>query len=377
MAPDLDPRCIYCNQANDLCKAHIIPESLGSFNDLPKQKDLVCAACDNEIGKAEEQLAKCGFEAIMREHLGITGKKKHKKNSPFRRKYAGQGPIELKATFPGWNFEVLVEPMGDGKNTKPLPQLVLINTDGEYNSIRLAEPKKTSLENLKSALDCSSIKGDFRVIPIEMTDDEIDYIFNLLENIGTSFERLPDLTDDVSPERKCYPSVLVKGSIAVDARYFRAIAKIGLHYFLQYSDYFSGHENCLGQIKRFIRYGEGKIEQFVNQERGSLVSDIKHGFRPKYYGHFIIGDFRNNTATAYIQLFIGHDANPPYYRITIATNCLLIILPDTTFGHFFSYYPPEKRSHYAGEMQPLGAANKIQMPNIFHANYLDQREKKP
>jgi hypothetical protein len=120
--------CIYCGKCKNFCEAHIVPESLGKFKNMPKQKSLVCADCDYEIGKAEEQLAKCSSEAIFRVHLDIQGKKKHKKSSPFRRKHAGQGPIELKTKIPGRNYEVLVEPLGDGKNVQPLPQLVLLNS---------------------------------------------------------------------------------------------------------------------------------------------------------------------------------------------------------------------------------------------------------
>ncbi len=363
----MEATCIYCGKSENLCEAHIVPESLGKFKNLPKQKKLICSKCDHEIGKAEEQLAKCSMEAIFKAHLNIKGKKKHKSGSPFHRRHAGQGPIELKAPFPGTNYEVLVEPLGDGKNVQPLPQLVLLDSKGDYDCIRLSNPKEITVEYLKNAINKLPLeKGRLRVETVGMTNEEIDYIFDLLKKIGGFINEEPPSF----LEKQFYPKVPVHGPIRVDVRYFRAIAKIGFHYFLQYTECFSGHEDCFEPLRQFIKSGEGKIEQFILQQRGNLVSDLNYGFRPKYYGHFLIGDFRKNAATVYVQLFIGRDSNPPYYKITLATNCFHIKLEDETFGHFFCYYPPENRSQYTGEIQRLGAANKICMPDSFRVDYL-------
>jgi hypothetical protein len=363
----MEATCIYCGKSEDLCEAHIVPESLGKFKNLPKQKKLICSKCDHEIGKAEEQLAKSGVEAIFRANLDIKGKKKHKPSSPFRRRHAGQGPIELKTKFPDTDYEVLVEPLGDGKNVQPLPQLVLSDSKGNYDLIRLSNPKEVTGEYLKNAVDKLSLeKGQLRVETVGMTNDEIDYIFNLLKDIVRFINEEPPS----SPKKRYYPKVAVHGPVTVDTRYFRSIAKIGFHYFLQYTKCFSGREDCFAPLKQFIRHGKGKIEQFILQQRGNLVSDLNYGLRPKYYGHFIIGDFRKNTATAYVQFFIGRDSNPPYYKITLATNCFHIKLEDEIFGHFFSYYPPDNRSKHTGEIQRLGFSNKIHLPNVFGVDYL-------
>jgi len=364
--------CIYCGESKNFCEAHIVPETLGKFKNLPKQKNIICSKCDHEIGKAEEQLAKCGLEAIFKATLNIKGKKKHKSSSPFRRGHAGHNPIELKASLPGRDYKVLAEPLGDGLNVHPLPQLVLLNSKGDYRNILLANPKTTTVEYLKTAIGKASLKGDLRVETVGLTYEEIDYIFGLLKQMGIFIneESLP--ASEAFPGEQFYPNVCVQGTIAVDARYFRAIAKIGFHYFLQYSEYFTGHEDCFRPVKQFIRYDEGTIEQFVVQQRGNLVSDFNYGFRPKYYGNLIIGDFCNNAATAYVQLFLGKDHNPPYYKITLATNCLRIKLGKAAFGHFFSYYTPENRTQYTGEIQPLGIANRICMPKNFRVDYLNR-----
>lgn len=355
--------CIYCGKSENFCQAHIVPECLGKFKGQPKQKKLICSDCDHEIGRAEEQLAKCSAEAIFRAHLSIRGKKKHEQTSSFRRGHAGQGPIELKAPLPDRDYDVLVEPLGDGKNVHPLPQLVLIDSEKKHYCIRLSKPEKTTIEYLRKEIRKSSLKkGNLRVETVGLTNEEIEFVFGLLKTMDMSFNEEPIPYHEKFPGTQFYPKVSVQGPIKVDVRYFRSIVKIGFHYFLQYSNYFNGHEKCFIPVKRFIRYGKGKIEEFVTQHRGNLVSDLNYGLRPKYYGHFIIGDFQNNRATSYVQLFLGRDNNPPYFKITLATNCLHIRLERRTSGHFYCYYPPENRSQYTGEIQQLGVANKIHVP---------------
>jgi hypothetical protein len=53
----IESACIYCENSEDLCEAHIVPETLRKFKNLPKQKKLICSKSDHEIEKAEEQIA--------------------------------------------------------------------------------------------------------------------------------------------------------------------------------------------------------------------------------------------------------------------------------------------------------------------------------
>jgi hypothetical protein len=362
-------RCIYCGEEREYCVAHILPESLGKFKGQPLQKSLICAECDREIGRSEEQLVRSGVEAIHKARLSIKGKRKHKPSFPFRRKYAGQGPIELKARHPGADYDVFVEPVGDGQNVQPVPQIVLLGSNGEHHSVRLPDPMKTTPQDLRTALRNSPLKGEIRIETVELSENEINYVFDLFQDIGVSIRRESTSPDDPFSGPQSYPNVCVQGTIVVDTRYFRAIAKIGFHYFIQFSEYFFGGEECFAPLREFIRYGKGKSEDFVSWRRGNLVADLNYGLRPRYYGHFIIGDFSGNAATAYVQLFIGKDNNPPYYKIDLGKDCLRTLLQNRIFGHFYAYYHPEKRSQYTGEIEALGATHRIQMPDRFRVDY--------
>lgn len=358
--------CIYCGGPGPYSDSHIVPESLGKFKGQPKQKQLVCKGCDHEIGKAEEQLARCGPEAFHRVNLNIKGKKKHTRSFPFRRGYAGQGPLELSAPLPGREYEIWVEPVGDEENAQPVPQIVLKGPGGEWDRIRLPEPMKVTAEYLRNALGKSPVKGeDIRLETVGLSEREIDHVFSVIKGMGIWLRDEPTATEPSGP--RFYPNVCGKGRLIVDARYFRAIAKIAFQYYIEFSEQLCGYEDCFAPTKRFIRYGEGEIDTFVVQRRGYLVSDLKLGWRPSYYGHFIIGEIAEGVVKTYVQLFIGRDNDPPYYEVILSQGSS-ILLDDSVFGHFYAYYPPDSRSQYTGEIQRLGATRKIRMPEAFRVD---------
>ena len=132
---------------------------------------------------------------------------------------------------------------------------------------------------------------------------------------------------------------------------------------MAYYDGFGGSESVFDPVRRFIRYGDGETQSFVNQQRGNLVSDLDKGYRPKYYGHFLIGDVNNQRVMSFLQLFVGRDIDPPHYAVFLGRNPRSILLPTETFGHFYSYLEPNKRQSYAGTMQKLGATSRIIIPN--------------
>lgn len=357
--------CIYCGGYGPYSDSHIVPESLGTFKGQPKQKQLVCRSCDHEIGKAEEQLARCSVEAFHRANLGITGKKKHARSFPFRRPYAGKGPIEISVPFPEGEYEVWVEPIGDGENAQPVPQLVLIGPGGEYDRIRLSEPMKVTTKYLRDALRKSPVKGEnIRLETVGLSEEEVEHVFSVMDRMGVLLPDGPGATDRSFSGFRFYPNVRGEGQVIVDARHFRAIAKIAFQYFIEFSGQLCGYEDCFAPVKRFIRYGEGRVEDFVVQRRGNLVSDLNFGFRPSYYGHFIIGEVARGVVKACVQLFIGKDNDPPYYEV-ILSKCCTIVLDESAFGHFYAYYLPAERSQYTGEIQRLGATRKIRMPKRF------------
>ncbi len=87
--------CIYCGMTQNLRRqSHIVPRNLGAFKNQSSLHYRVCKTCEEEIGKCEEVLAKCGPEALFIANLGIKGRHKNH-TSPFRRRHAGHEPIKM------------------------------------------------------------------------------------------------------------------------------------------------------------------------------------------------------------------------------------------------------------------------------------------
>ena len=350
-------KCIYCNTSHELCrKAHLLPLGLGAFENQRTLKHRVCSPCDSEIGKCEEQLIKCGPEAILRIALGIKGRSGSRSTSPLRRSHAGQEALQFKVPYPDTDYEVLAEPIPGTRNWQPLPQIVIIAPNGECRQILVTEGMTP--EELERRVSSTGIKGKVIFWPIAGIKEEQDRVVNLFNQTKFSSGEYLDLNI-----RPCNEPAKLIGTIRVDKRYFRAIAKIAFHYFLAYYDGFDGSELVFDPIRRFIRYGNGKIEFFVRQERGNLVSDLDKGYRPKYYGHFLIGNVDNQKVMCFLQLFIGRDIDPLHYVVFLGRNPRNILLPTETFGHFYSYLEPDKRKGYAGTMQKLGVSSRIIIPN--------------
>jgi hypothetical protein len=65
-------------------------------------------------------------------------------------------------------------------------------------------------------------------------------------------------------------------------KYFRTIAKIAFHYFLQYFEHYSGNEKEFEGIKTFIMQG-GKVDEWVSIVPGSFIEDFKNNLSQPIY----------------------------------------------------------------------------------------------
>lgn len=348
-------KCIYCGSQEGLCRAHIVPRGLGTFRDQPTLENKVCRSCDTEIGKAEEQLIKCGPEAFHREVLGIKGRSGEKATSPFRRKHAGQGPLKLKMKYPGTNYDILVELIPGSHNFQALPQIVVIGQDGKCEHV-LVNDKTLTSERLHDEIRATGLKGHVMLWPLGFEGEEEKWIDRITEGLKI-------IEGSIDLNFKPYNGKASGNcELQVDARYFRAIAKIGFHYFLAYTERFTGEEDAFLPLKNFIRYGKGRLEEFVRTSRKTKIREIEKGYVPKYYGHFVIGEAEPNKICAHLQLFFGHDVNPLWYEVHLGENPMTILLTPETFGHFYNYFKPDDRQGFDGEIQALGTAVRIILP---------------
>jgi len=352
--------CIYCGGANKkFCKAHILPRSLGAFENLLTLLNKVCAECDTEIGKSEDQFTHGGLAALLRSQLGLV---EDEHRSPFRRRFAGQGPIDMKTNYLGTEG-VLLEPNGVGDRelppVLPQPQLHFIYADGKKKCVRVNPESFTSAELLKAI-------GKIRpkqVAFFGLTPEQYEHISEAFRQAG-----IP-----LSGEQVIYPPtdkevlpVLATGTLICDKRYFQAIAKIAFHYYLgmELSNcYLNGSEDVFNPVRQFIRYGEGNPESFVKQREGYFIDDFRIGWRPPFYGHIFLAEVSNKCIKVKAQFFVGPDIDPPYYEVLLCQKPFIISIQPTIFGHNYVYIEPSKRKQYAGTIHKLGVNNRIIIPS--------------
>lgn len=357
--------CIYCGETDKkFCKAHILPLNLGAFENQPTLLNRVCADCDTEIGKYEEHFTHTGYAALIRPRLGLA---QDKNRSPFRRRFAGHGPIDEKSNYLGTE-DVLLEPDGVGDNdlppAMPLPQLHLIYTDGNKKCIRINPESFTSGE-------VSKIIGEAMPIQIQffgLYKEQYEHIIGAFRQAGIS---LPEEQEVHPPTDKPVLPILTRVVFTYDKRrYFQAIAKIAFHYYLGMNldnCYLNGSEDVFNPVRRFIRYGEGNPESFVIQKEGYFIDidDLRIGWRPPFYGHIFVAEVSNKHIKVKAQFFVGPDIDPPYYEVLLCQKPFIIKIQPTIFGHNYVYTEPSKRKLYIGTIHQLGVNNRIIIPSRF------------
>lgn len=354
--------CIYCGGSDKkFCKAHILPKSLGKFENQPTLLGKVCAECDNKIGNYEDHFTHTGLAALLRSRIGLL---QDKNRSPFRRGHVGHGPIDMKINYLGTD-DVLLEPDGVGDNELPpvtlLAQLHFIYADGKKKCIRIKPESFTPADVLQ-------IIGE--TIPKQMavfgvTNEEYEHICEAFRQAGRTLSGKEEIRP---PTDKSVLPVLATGIMTCDKRYFQAIAKIAFHYYLGVNlgnCYLNGSEDAFNPVRRFIRYGVGDPKSFVFQKEGYFIDDLRIGWSPPFYGHIFVAEVSNKCIKVKAQFFVGPDIDPPYYEVLLCQKPFIISIQPTIFGHNYVYIEPSKRKKYTGTMHQLGVNNRIIIPSRF------------
>lgn len=353
--------CIYCKSTKNLCKsAHIVPRLFGKFKNQPTLKNKVCKQCDEEIGKCEEQLAKCGPEALFRYNLGLKGRHRRKSPSPFQRKHSGHGPIQMKVTIPNTEHQAIVEPIGDGYNCRLLPQIIVIGKSGDNDCVLIDNAEELTIDELKKLIYTANVSQPVQIRYVMLPDSAVEHINRLLK------EAKLYVSDEFDDKVKPFNGIVsASGSITYDERYYRAIAKVALHYYIKFNNFnHTGEESFFEPIKRFIRYGEDKTHTLVSQQKGFLVKDIERGWRPPTYGHIIIGSCASQFIEVKIQFFLGPQYDPPIHIVKLGRKPLMIERPSMTFGHNYVYaFDTNAINGYDGTFHRLAVAERIIIPD--------------
>lgn len=346
--------CIYCSSRVDRTKEHCLPKGLGSFKGHHILENRICNSCNKPISRAEEQFLRASPEALFRQILGIKGRKYHKAVSPFYRGSSGAPPIVINHPFPGTDQVLLWEVIPGTSNIIPLRQIGM--SSGKEKVIPIPLPTKLdSKVKLIQHLRRYNLENAEPVY-FYSPSEEWDNMINILQQIW------PNIKESKLPLQKQDTRVIATTKVTVTSLYFRAVAKIGFHYFLYtFSHRFSGRESEFTHIRSFIKDGIGQPEEFVHQIEKQIVFDLARGFRTKTWGHFLTAATTNNTIISRIQFFVGPHNLPQVFKIRIGLNPSRIRYPEY-YGHFYSYFLEGPKNGYDGEVIQLYFPRRTLLP---------------
>lgn len=345
--PSNEAKCIYhaespdCTQSFDPTKGegdHIIPAALGEFEGDERLR-AVCPSCNNRIGQCEQQLLQCGPEAFLRRLVKPRSKR-------LRRR--GTGKVKAAAGTPAPQFTIdagghseLVEPSPDDpRNVFPVDQLVIRDEKDSEHTIRLFPGMRA--DQLRDRIR-GKVSGEVKDAHLHCDDGRWDQYLSLLKQIW------PELRiEELAPTEPGVHRVPGRIKFIVNDAYFRAIAKIGFHYYLVHSKRdLNGDEPGFSRIRDFIING-GNFEEFFDKSKARFVLPFRHPWHPSHYCHVLAADESEETAIAYVHLFIGPGIDHPPYYVTLGPVGSKVVVPGFVQAHFYIYDQPNSSGRYAG-----------------------------
>jgi len=255
--------------------------------------------------------------------------------------------------FPGEKLEVLWEVNRGDHSIRELTQLVLRDNNRKYHQIPIPEKMEHSKDLIKEIKD-RGLKG-CECVRCTADHSEIDRIERLVSGLSPR-GRVKWIQPGVEGTR-----VRVTLECLISPGYYRAIAKIGFHYFLKCYPRFSGAEAEFRAIRDFIRC-DGKPRSFVQPDPGQLIVNLRWGARLKDYGHFLAAEVDPQHISARAQFFLGPDNIPVLWTVRIGKNPSRIVAPPERMGHLFSYFPGKKEEGVDGEIEQATAIKYIALP---------------
>lgn len=345
--------CLYCpNVANTI--EHALPAAFGEFKEAPCLVNRICRRCNNtRLGLLDEQFARCGPEGFFRRHYGIKGRPGHDIVNPFYRGSAGGYRLEMIAHDPKLGIDVLLE-CENGKYHQAR-QLIFVEQSGTVH--HLPFNKSITPKELREQFEQLQVKKPFET-HILFAPEEKGWVDSLIK------EAWPEADlGECGPANTTYQGAVTK--VVLTDRYFRAVAKIGFHYFLTQFPEFSGRENIFSRIKDFI-LTEGRLvdqaNEFVGRRQHPLLGEMMTpGARPDgWRAHVLCAEIRPSACLAYVQMFLTKDWPAPTYVVTLASDPT--ILDCGAAGHAYWYYAKGQRGQYAGEVQALSVTRSSSLP---------------
>jgi hypothetical protein len=301
--------CIYCRSPADSLE-HPLPAALGEFKDAPLLDGCICKKCNNtKLGLLDEQLVRSGPEAFLRKLFGVHGRETHDKVNPFERGSAGGQRLDLRSLDQNTGGEIALEYQnGSYRN---LREMVLVDSSGKTHHLPIREG--TSPDELRAA----GKRLDDVVQPVVSircfyTPEEKEWVLRLIRD---AWPDLPPFTEDTSVSNI---GGWTLAKFTVTDRYYRAIAKIGFHYFLTQFPEYKGHESIFDEIREFITTDGlmDRVNQFVKCQPDPVAPE-------GWLEHRVAAGIVPGGCSASVQLFISREYPASVCRVYLALDPLI------------------------------------------------------
>jgi hypothetical protein len=271
----------------------------------------------------------------LRKRFGVEGREHHQKVNPFYRGSAGGSPVKFLAWDESFGCEVLVELMG-GDQGRQLVQLILKGKSGPHHHIPLT-PAMTP-ETLRKAVRALNLLAplEARLIFDPATEQ---WAADLFRELWPEFP-LPNTTTGANRFR---------GGIIqfqTTSRYFRAIAKIGFHYFLTQFPIYNGHESIFSEVREFIlddakEFAPSRINQFLGVHQSPLAPPSDG-----WIGHLLCAEIRGGVCLAHFEPFVTPGGRLRAFMVRLGTD--RENTESTVRARMYVYYAKGKIGRYSG-----------------------------
>jgi len=249
----------------------------------------------------------------------------------------------MKTKDPKLGIEVLVE--CENGTFRQLRQLVFIEESGKTHHLPIREG--TTPEQLRAAFQGLCVVQPCDVHILYDPENEV-WVQHLIKE---AWPRAAFGEDNLA-------STTSKGAVinvTLTDRYFRAMAKIGFHYFLTQFPQYSGHEPMFSDIRAFILEDGGGVDranEFIGRREHPLLGEMLTGARPAgWRAHVLCAEIRPSECFAHMQMFISEDWPAPAYTVRLTREPALF--DSRAAGHAYVYYTDGPKGKYSGEASCL------------------------
>jgi len=341
-------KCIYCNKHNANSKEHYLPKALGNFKNFELLKDRICSKCNGKFSALEGQFCGPTPEGMFRQILGIRGRKRSKKKSPFYDKYSGVGPMKMVGANQPKDYPILWQIIPGQKGIQEASQIVFIDERRKPHQILLnKEMTGTELRHIvkqKGLNKCDSATFYYG-------EEEKEWVEKLL------LEFSPTIKLEYKGKGQVGRKIKTQTVCEVNDAYFRAGAKIGFHYFLKQFPHVKGTEPEFSGIKKFIQKG-GNWDPFVRISRDQIMPEFRKGIRLINYGHILHAKRGTDGCKVWAQFFVGPDYLSNVWEINLSKERSPIYFEESK-AHLFLYYEQDKRRTFHGLMEEIAVFPKL------------------